>query len=338
MRTERVDAAGRPEIVAACFEILQAAHAVDDPEGPPTSRRMFEGWLEEKSWNGDAQEMWVALGEGDGGVVGWYLVHFPATDNLHMAMFDVMVRLDRERRGLGTALLRQVAARALDEGRSQLHAWARDGSRGEAFARSQGATGGIPQIRRVLELDESAADRIGTLRAAAEPATAGYRLVSWIAPTPEEYLGQLAAIHDMLADAPHDPSWHPPSWDAEQVRKVERWVKRRGIRLYTVAARHQASGELVALTQVGVEPDVPDWGYQELTAVARAHRGNRLGLLLKIAMQEWLAEAEPQLRHILTGNAGANDHMIAINEALGYRVFGPPYRTWDFRVAGLVQS
>ncbi len=336
MRIERVDVAGRPEVVGACYEILRAAQAVDDPDGPPASRRMFEGWLEKKSWNGDPQEMWVALGEGDDGVVGWYLLHLPSTDNLHLASFDVMVRQDRARRGLGTALLRHVASRALEERRSLLHSWARDGSRGEAFARSRGATGGIAQIRRVLELDKSAADRLGKLRAAAESAAAGYRFVSWIAPTPEEYRDQVAAIHNALADAPHDPSWHPPSWDAERVRKVDRWIERRRIRLYTVAACHQAIGELAALTQVGVESDVPDWGFQELTAVARAHRGHRLGLLLKVAMQQWLAEAEPQLRRILTGNAGANDYMIAINEALGYRVSGPPFRSWEFQVADVL--
>ena len=335
MRIERVDVAGRPEIAGACYEILRAAQAVDDPDGPPTSRRMFESWLE-KSWNGDPREMWVALGEGDDGVAGWYLLHLPSADNRHLASFDVMVRLDGGRRGLGTALLRHGAARALDEGRGLLASWARDGSRGEAFARSRGAAGGMAQIRRVLKLDESAAARLGELRAGAEPAAAGYRLVSWIAPTPEEYLDQVAAIRNALADAPHDPSWHPPSWDAARVRKLDRWIQRRGSRVYTVAAWHEGGGELAALTEVGVDPDMPDWGFQELTAVARAHRGHRLGLLLKVTMQEWLAEAEPQLRHILTGNAGANEHMIAINEALGYRVLGPPFRSWEFGVAGLV--
>ena len=62
--------------------------------------------------------------------------------------------------------------------------------------------------------------------------------------------------------------------------------------------------------------------------------------MLKIAMQEWLAEAEPQLRRILTGNAGANEHMIAINEALGYRVVGGPLRSWELKAADMaaVQS
>jgi RimJ/RimL family protein N-acetyltransferase len=335
MEIERVDVAGSPQIVGACYEILRTAQPVDDPDGPPISRRMFERWME-KSWNGDPQEMWVALGEGDDGVVGWYLLHLPAADNLHMASFNVTVRQDRLRQGLGTALLRHGAARALDERRSLIHSWARDGSRGEAFARSRGATGGIAQLRRVLELDAAAADRLGELRAAAESAAAGYRLVSWISPTPEEYLDQVAALHNALADAPHDASWHPPSWDAERIRKAERWAERRGIRMYTVAAWHEGGGELGGLTEVGVEADMPDWGFQELTAVARGHRGHRLGLLLKIAMQEWLAEAEPQLRRILTGNAGANEHMIAINEALGYQLSGSPFRSWEFQVADLV--
>ena len=335
MRIEQVDAAGRPEIVGACYEILRAAHAVDHPDEPPTSRRMFEGRLE-KSWNGDPREVWVAVGEGDDGVVGWSLLNLPSADNRHLASFDVLVRLDRERQGLGTALLRHVAARARDEGRGLLASWARDGSRGEAFARSRGATGGIAQVSRVLELDESASARLGELRAGAEAAAAGYRLVSWIAPTPEEYLDQVAAIRNALADAPHDAIWHPPSWHAERVRKLDRWIERRGTRMYTVAAWHEDGGDIAGLTEVGVDPDVPDWGYQELTAVARAHRGHRLGLLLKVTMQEWLAEAEPQLRRILTGNAGANEHMIAINEALGYRVLGAPSRSWEFGVADVL--
>jgi hypothetical protein len=34
----------------------------------------------------------------------------------------------------------------------------------------------------------------------------------------------------------------------------------------------------------------------------------------------WLAEAEPQLETVETWNAESNDHMIAVNEQLGYRV------------------
>jgi hypothetical protein len=52
----------------------------------------------------------------------------------------------------------------------------------------------------------------------------------------------------------------------------------------------------------------------------REHRGHRLGLLLKVAMLRWLAEAEPAVRTLDTSNAASNDHMIRVNEILGYYV------------------
>jgi len=64
------------------------------------------------------------------------------------------------------------------------------------------------------------------------------------------------------------------------------------------------------------------------TIVARKHRGHRLGLLVKLAMRELLATTEPQLERIETWNAQANEHMIAINEAMGYTVFSQP-STWS---------
>ena len=39
-------------------------------------------------------------------------------------------------------------------------------------------------------------------------------------------------------------------------------------------------------------------------------------------MNLWLREVEPQLGPIDTWNAESNDHMIAVNELIGYRVMG----------------
>ncbi|HEU4910767.1 MAG TPA: GNAT family N-acetyltransferase, partial [Actinomycetes bacterium] len=93
-----------------------------------------------------------------------------------------------------------------------------------------------------------------------------------------------------------------------------------GRRMRQLVARHKESGVLAGHTVVGVESDRPWYGDQFDTSVLREHRGHRLGLLLKIGMLRWLAEVEPQLRMIDTWNAGSNEHMIAVNEALGYEV------------------
>ena len=73
-------------------------------------------------------------------------------------------------------------------------------------------------------------------------------------------------------------------------------------------------------TVVLTNPLRPSRGVQGDTAVAREHRGHRLGLLLKIEMMAWLAETEPQLEHIETWNQADNGYMISVNEAIGYRL------------------
>lgn len=66
--------------------------------------------------------------------------------------------------------------------------------------------------------------------------------------------------------------------------------------------------------------------------VAREHRGHRLGLLIKTAMLQWLATAEPQVQRIETGNAAGNKHMIAINERLGFAKFPPAWQLFQVAV------
>src|ERR1700729_1021223 len=88
---------------------------------------------------------------------------------------------------------------------------------------------------------------------------------------------------------------------AARVRLDERRIAAMGVRAHVVAARAPGTGDLAALTQLCVDPAMPEWGFQELTAVARPHRGHRLGLLLKLAMLDLLAAKEPRLTRIITG-------------------------------------
>ena len=74
---------------------------------------------------------------------------------------------------------------------------------------------------------------------------------------------------------------------------------------------------------VVVDGERPELGEQHDTSVVAAHRGHRLGLLLKTDMNLWLARGcSPSSTEISTWNAESNDHMIGVNEAIGYRVMG----------------
>jgi GNAT superfamily N-acetyltransferase len=330
MHIERVDLADEQRI-RACDEAALAAQLADCPEAPPFTGSAFRGWLT-VGWGGDPREVWLAPGR-EGAAAGWYRLELPERENQGRAYLNLAVHPEERRRGLGTALLRHAAARAAGQGRSVLSGGARNGTPGEAFARSAGAEPGVVEIFRMLDLGKVPDGRLAGLRQQAEQAAAGYSLVSWTGPVPEEFISQAAALYAAMNDAPHDAGEGPAEWDERRVRESNDRHPCYGTRNYTIVARHDASGELAAYSEVAVDPADPGWGYQAITAVIRKHRGHRLGLLVKVAMMELLATSEPQLERILTSNGESNAHMIAINEALGYTIFGPPTTSWLLDVA-----
>jgi GNAT superfamily N-acetyltransferase len=334
MRIKRVDPADA-DTIRACFEVFLAAQRVDEPDGPFFTEQPFRGWLT-VGWGGDPREIWLAENEAEATVAGWYRLELPDLENLDQAGLVLMVHPARRRHGIGRALLEHAAARAAEHGRSELSGGTRLGGDGETFARAIGAEQGLVDVQRVMNLRATGLDQLARLRADADGEAAGYSLVSWTGLVPEEFIEQAAALYAALNDAPHDPQDTPAIWDAQRVReRVNALRPAYGLRIYAVAARHDATGELGGFTEVAVDPADPGWGHQMLTGVTRAHRGHRLGLLVKVAMAQWLKEAEPQVERIQTWNARSNRYMIAVNEALGYTILGQPASSWKLGVAAV---
>jgi GNAT superfamily N-acetyltransferase len=330
MRIEQADASDRAT-TRECFEIVRAADATDDPLGPPWSLQRLRGWLEYPIFPAQA---WICRDEAAGAAQGWCYLLLPQPENRDRAYLFLDVHPSWRRRGIGTALLRHAAERAASHGRSVLGSGAFQGSAGAAFAARVGATAGLVEARRVLVLGQIPAGRVASLREQAAQAAAGYSLVSWSGRTPEEYLARYAEVENAMADAPHDDGEEPSVWDAARVREQMDDIRERQCRrIYTLAALHDASGEMAAVTAVEADPDNPEWGHQLITAVVRKHRGHRLGLLVKTAMLDWLAETQPSIGRIVTGNAAVNRYMIAINEALGFELLEPLIQSYELPVA-----
>jgi RimJ/RimL family protein N-acetyltransferase len=191
-------------------------------------------------------------------------------------------------------------------------------------------------VRRVLAIDADLPARVAELRASAEQHAAAYSLRSWSGMTPDGLVEQATALHNAMEDAPHDAAFEPLRWDADRLRKEEQQDIEAGIRINSVAALAGDSGEMAALTQVYVDPDQADWGFQGVTAVTRAHRGHRLGMLVKSAMLQRLSDLEPQVSAVETGNAASNQYMIAVNEQLGFRVTDT-FQNWEIEVTAALK-
>jgi RimJ/RimL family protein N-acetyltransferase len=331
MRIEQPDPADE-KITRACYDVMLAAHEVDEPVEPPMSYEMFRLYLRH-GWEQTPGEVWVAADDA-GAVTGYYRMHLPDLENLDEASSGPIVHPAVRRRGIGRELLRHEGGRAEANGRTRFGASTTAGAAGDAFAQAVGARLDLEEVRRIQYLREIAPGTIASLRASAEKAAAGYSLVSWTGDTPDEYCGGLADVFNAFNDAPHGEGMEDEVWDADRVRERTGTLERLGLmRGYGIAALHDVTGEMAGFTAVIIDPEKPQWAFQQLTAVVRGHRGHRLGLLVKTAMLELLGTAEPQLEWIATGNAAENEHMIAVNEQLGYEVVPPGWNFYEIPVA-----
>lgn len=251
--------------------------------------------------------------------IGW----LPQRDNTHsLQVGPLVVHPDFRRRGLATALLDHVVGIARATGRTVLllestEPLGADGSAvaGTAFARAAGAVDVALDVQRTLRLDTTSA---GPAPADVAP---GYELVAWTDQTPEDLLDAMAVLHArMSVDAPlEDLTLEEEVWDADRVRAADRSRMAAGRTASTTAVRSTESGDLVGYTVLVASRIVPEVGYQDDTFVLSAHRGHGLGLALKRANQQRFAVLSPGTRTVHTWNAAVNRHMIAINEAVGYR-------------------
>ena len=318
MRIERFYPETDEARLRACHEMVMAARPEDDPNAPPMSFGMFRGWWI-YGFAGEPQQMWIATAD-SGELVGCYMLELPDRENRSTGFLHPFVAPTARRRGIGTALVVHAAEQAELANRALLMSDARVGAPGAAFAVAIGAKTGMQDARRILDVGPALHSKLAGLRAAAEPHAAGYSLRTWTGLTPTDLVSQACELYTALGDAPHEEAFEPARWDPARLGAAEQRVIAQGTRWYSVVAMHDASGEMAALTQVNVDPDVPGWAFQEITAVTRQHRGHRLGMLVKVAMLERLTELEPQVRQIMTFNAVQNDHMIAVNDELGHRV------------------
>ncbi|MCK2219954.1 GNAT family N-acetyltransferase [Actinomadura sp. ATCC 31491] len=261
----------------------------------------------------------------DGKVAGGYGLGLPLLDNTQAAvLYPLVVRPERRGRGLGGELFAHAVGRARAHGRRLLFTETPSTGVGARFARAHGMTTSVSEARRTLDLrtaDWAALE-------AMVPRVPGYSLEQWVGPAGPEWLDDLVTLLDGMNDAPRDAAVEASAYTPERVRERELSVAAGGQTCYTTIARRDADGAPAAYTRIFLRADRADgWGGQADTAVLREHRGHRLGLLVKLANLLWLREREPHLERVITWNATSNAHMLAINEAMGFRLLDE-WHTW----------
>lgn len=306
--------------VEAALEIHNAAVAVDSPWEFAFPPQRFDALLR-KGWDGEPPAAYLAVA--DGHPVGTSLMFTSERDNTHLAWLGLTVHPECRRRGYGSRLFERMVEEVRAAGRTSVGTDGWDADRTRAFATKFELDVRSQAIQRRQYLKQIDLDGIRRLYDEAAAAATEYELVRLPGRTPPALVDTVVKLSAAINDAPTDDlDIEDEVFSAERLAAYEDASRARGNRDYRVIARHRGTGEGAGHTEVGVESQRPTVAHQGDTAVVRTHRGHRLGLLLKADMLLWLAEVEPQIETLDTWNAESNDHMIAVNEALGYRVMG----------------
>lgn len=289
--------------------------------------------------------------------LAYLAMNLPLRENTHTAHVEVGVLAPYRSRGIGGALHDEALRRAREAGRRALTGSTDqldEPAEGPATLVPSTGTGRVaaqdPAVRFVAsrgwQLEQVARrsvlpvpvdpDVLARHRAAAqEHAGDEYRVVHWGSHAPDEWVDEYAKLNTrMSTDVPLGGlDFEEDVWDAERIRRTEAQFVDRGIELVVAAAEHVPTRTLAAYTTLMLPPDNEEFVHQEDTLVLKEHRGRRLGLLVKAANLQRLAEVRPAARRIATWNAEENSYMLRINIDLGFRPAGGSGE-WQLRLDG----
>ena len=312
------------------FAVREAVARHDVPDSLPWSWRSFAA---RPAWPypGSEQPMWVVY-DGEA-AVAWCGLDLQLEDNRDLALVELEVHPEHRRRGIGRALLQWLREELRPRGRTRALFEITFGGDGERFLRAVGARMVVADTERRLDVAALDVAHHERLLADALDHAGGYDVVHWVGPTPAELRSGVALMQERMSTDPplDDLQWEPESYDAERVAARDRMMAAHGMRVYSTAARHAATGDVVGLTTLVVFSDVPEFGDQWETIVLEEHRGHRLGLALKVTNLLRARDAEPALHWVHTWNAGSNAPMLAVNVAMG---FTPVYEggAWELEL------
>ncbi len=301
----------------AWYDVVLAAEAGRPLPAWPSFETAVQVW----SVRRDDLDTHFFLAEVDGVPAGAGRLTLHLRDNTHLAMLKVLVDPTRRRTGVGTALLATLERAAVERGRHTLltevvHPPGEPGA-GAAFAAARGYPIAGREVLKAADLTTTA-DRWPGLAERAAARSGGYRLVSWTDTAPDEHVDSLAHLYSRFLDEIPlgDVDLQAQAWDAARIREGEERRRRSGIRSLVVAAV-APDGSLAGYTNLVVHAG-DSHADIESTLVLPEHRGHALGLAMKVLLHQRLVELVPKATLIVTGNAGVNRWMNAVNTDLGY--------------------
>ncbi len=221
-------------------------------------------------------------------------------------------------RGVGRALGGSLVEVARSDGRTGMTLEVAVGAPQGAIARDAGF-----QPDMVVELNRTDPrtipdDLLDGWREIGERA-AGYSLVAYEVPCPSDALAaDFVHARHVMNEAPRWEGEAEATYTVEELHANEAASIAAHQAWWNVGVRHDASGELVGLSELYLPAARPWIVFQGDTGVHPAHRGHGLGGWMKAVNHLRLRGERGEVETVQTWNATSNEPMLRINRALGF--------------------
>ena len=294
-------------------------------------------------WQDPYQPQRLLVARVDGHIVARAIYEAPLSDGSTEAWLSIEVLPDFRRRGIGSALYGTLTGFAAADGRTVIQSYVMHKRvDGETLPSSTGF-GAVPrdtpettfllhrgfhleQVERMSRLALPVPEEVlkSNLAEAARASGPNYRVVNWIGRTPPRWLADVALLHQrMSTDAPSAGlDFAEEAWGEDHVCSLDDRRDDSPRTMLIVAAEHIPTGTLAGFSELSVPRELERPVKQQDTLVLKEHRGHRLGMLLKTANLQFLAETYPGHPSVTTFNAEENRHMLDVNEAVGFHAVG----------------
>lgn len=294
--------------------------AESNPEDPPRPVELLRAWV--RNIPSFMAVWWFWARDPDGTIAATAETFVSRTDdNKHLVEAGITVRPDRRRLGIARTLLGLVAEVTEAEGRNLLvFGTSERVPAGAAFAQRVGADAGLSNHVNRLLISDIDAGLLARWVDDGPKRASGYSLVAIDGRYPDDLIEQIASVHEIMNTAPRDGlDIEDFRVTVDHIREWEQTMIAAGAERWSLFAREDATGELIAFTETAWNPKVPTIVRQLGTAVRPDHRGHALGKWLKAAMLQRVLAERAGATEVRTGNADSNDAMLGINNQLGFR-------------------
>lgn len=258
-------------------------------------------------------------------------VQVPLNENLDMIHFHLEVLPAYRGQGIASRLVDELERQRARIGRPRLTTYGTETNPDQdlddpnlpinRIAARLGMTRRNVAVARRLALPLSN-ELLDQMEAEAQPHLGGYQILVWHGHPPREHWLRYGTLLTQLdLDEPdEDVELEPQFYDETRLQVAFDRQDRQGT-VPIIAVAVAPDGSLVGHSELQYNNSPgTTLVWQENTLVMPEHRGHRLGLALKAATHREIARRAPWLTTELTWNSHVNDHMISINEKMGYQV------------------